>query len=418
MPTQLAHVQPGDPITADQWNLIVDAVNQLQQPVLAGPTNNVAIAGLVPAGTGTDPIRIADTLQILGQNFGYSLGLTTVTLVGPAGQASLSASGLQAGSSDSRLIVKVPTIPGVTANGNSVTVTVSNGLTNASQSATAQLVVVSLLGDIPVSFRPDVTPNPNPNPMTVNAPADFAFSLQAKTNLAATFALTADIVNPTATLPANFVNSIELRDSTGASLRANMSVYLQPNEVRNILVRVPALPSAWQNESFLLTLKAASGGVSNGANCPVTVGSAVAAADPTISAVPTGFAFISHAGTSTSPETDPNNASFDFTTVKLKRDRQIVISFNVQVNVGLAPPVAYDLTVPAQGGSSLSGWKIGLVNSLAQISDTTSHLVKVGIQAPPTVANSTDAQSGVVVFRISRANADVDWSEEFAVQLL
>ena len=52
----LNRVQPGDVITAEMWNLLVDAVNELLQ---AGQTTGIQIAAMLPAGTQSEPIRIS-----------------------------------------------------------------------------------------------------------------------------------------------------------------------------------------------------------------------------------------------------------------------------------------------------------------------------------------------------------------------
>src|SRR5678816_3705143 len=67
----LNHAQPGDVITAEDWNLVVDAINELLQ---AGQTSGIKINNLIPAATALDPLKIGSLVQVVGQNFGFSIG--------------------------------------------------------------------------------------------------------------------------------------------------------------------------------------------------------------------------------------------------------------------------------------------------------------------------------------------------------
>ena len=106
----LNRAQPGDVITAELWNLVVDTINELLQ---SGQTTGIQIAAMLPAGTVGEPIRALVALQITGQNFGYSLGQTRVTFERSGGNVVVSRDQMLAGSSDSRLLFIVPPIPGL-----------------------------------------------------------------------------------------------------------------------------------------------------------------------------------------------------------------------------------------------------------------------------------------------------------------
>src|SRR4029078_11361842 len=67
----LIHAQPGDVITAEDWNLVVDAINELLQ---AGQTSGIKINNVIPAATALDPMKIGSLVQVVGQNFGFSIG--------------------------------------------------------------------------------------------------------------------------------------------------------------------------------------------------------------------------------------------------------------------------------------------------------------------------------------------------------
>src|SRR6267142_2861181 len=108
--TQLLNrVQPGDVITAEMWNLAVDAINVL---LSSGQTTGIKVAALLPAGTASEPIRVLAALQITGQNFGFALGQTSVVFEGET-KVVVPHSQLLTGSSDTRILLVVPPIPGL-----------------------------------------------------------------------------------------------------------------------------------------------------------------------------------------------------------------------------------------------------------------------------------------------------------------
>ena len=79
----LNHAQPGDVITAEDWNLVVDAINELLQ---AGQTSGIKINNVIPAASALDPLKIGSLVQVVGQNFGFSIGQSKVIF--EAGQTS------------------------------------------------------------------------------------------------------------------------------------------------------------------------------------------------------------------------------------------------------------------------------------------------------------------------------------------
>src|SRR5215207_2091842 len=111
----LKKAQPGDIITADEWNLVVDAINELLQ---SGQGTGINIAASLPAGTMIDPIRIGTIVQITGQNFGFSIGQSKVTFeIGTAIMATILRADMLIGSFDERLLFMMPPVAGMTNDG-------------------------------------------------------------------------------------------------------------------------------------------------------------------------------------------------------------------------------------------------------------------------------------------------------------
>jgi hypothetical protein len=400
----LNRVQPGDVITSEMWNLVVDTINELLQ---SGQSTGIKVAAMVPAGTIAEPIRIGTLLQITGQNFGYSIGQTSVTFTGAVGSAVIARDKMLTGSSDSRLLLIVPQIPGLPQTGATVALRVDNGVATDDRSVFVMPIVVTLQGDVFVSWRADITPNPNPNPLQANQPAGFAFQLQTGINMPATFNLSAAIPNATAAIPPELPASIEFHDESGNTI-PNKSVDMGKSETRNIVVRIPQIPQAWANQSFSLRFTATSGNVTNADTRSFTVGTLVPPTDPNIQPQQTGAVVLEVA--TGNVDTNPLNGKLDGTTISLKPGRQMIVMFNLK----LTQTGNHDLTIQPKSGTTLNGWSPQLVNTPSPIpGPVDSRLVQFGV-----TASAGATSNGTVVFRIARQGATMDWSKEFDVQLL
>src|ERR1044072_2005866 len=196
----LKKAQPGDIITAQDWNLVVDAINELLQ---SGQQSGIKIAALLPGGTVIDPLRVGTIQQITGQNFGFSIGQSKVTFESGNTTATVFRAQMLAGSFDERLLFMMPPVDGLTPAGMNMTMRVNNGVAEDTRSVFVMPVVIDLTGDMFVTFRPDPTPflNPNPNPIETGKPAEFRYRFQTGINQPATFNLSAEIPNATVTIP-------------------------------------------------------------------------------------------------------------------------------------------------------------------------------------------------------------------------
>lgn len=400
--------QPGDVITAELWNLVVDAVNELLQ---SGQTTGIKVAATLPVGTAVDPIRIGTLLQITGQNFGFSIGQSKVIFESQTGKITIPRESMLNGSSDDRLLLLVPAIPGITNEGITMTLRVDNGVADDSRTVFVMPVVINLTGDMFVNWRADVSPNPNPNPMQQSAAAAFAYRLQTGINLPATFDLSAEILNASVAVPAGLIGSIEFRDE-GNNLIQNKRVEMGKSDTRNISVRIPAIPPTFAGQTFTLKVTASAGSVVGTDSRTFTVGTPVPPADPNIEALQTGFVVLDEA--SGQPDINPANGTLDGSTIKLKVGKRIVVAFNVK----LKQQGTYDVTFLPKQGTTLNNWAPQLVNTLTPITvaadnDPTSRLMQIGV-TPSAGATA----SGTVVFRIKRQTAVSDFSKEFTVQLL
>ena len=403
----LNRVEPGDVITAEMWNLVVDAINALLQ---SGQTTGILVTGLLPSGASSDPIRVAGPLQITGKSFGYSLGQSSVAFEAlSGGKIVVPYAQMLSGSSDTKLLLMVPPIPGLPQAGATMNVRVSNGVAEDVRSAVVAPMFIPVQGDVFVNWRADVT-NPNPNPVSPNQQALFNFQLQASINMPATFDLSANITNATAPLPPDLVSSIEFRDESN-TLITNKRIDLGKNETRNIIVRIPVIPTALNSQTFTLVITASSGIVTNTESRTLTVGVQVPQQDPSILIQQTGsVVFDVNSG-----NPDSTGGRFEGGIIKLKTGKRMFMQFN-ETRLGLKGD--YDLTIKAKDGTTLVGWSPLLVNTPATITtsvdnDATVRLLQFTVE-PVVGATPT----GVVVFQVKRRTAANAWFKEFGVQLL
>jgi len=287
-------------------------------------------------------------------------------------------------------------------------------------------VIIDLVGDMFVTFRADFAPNPQPNPLEAGAgkSAEFRYRLQTGINLPATFALNAEILNPSVTLPPGFANTIEFRDDSNTVI-ASKQIEMGKNESRNITVRIPEIPTALTSASFALKVTAASGTVVGTDQRTFTVGAAVVPPDPNIEANQTSFTLFDMTQAGNPPEA-PNQQTgiLDGSIIKLKVGRRGVVTFNVK----LTKAGTYDISILPKQGTTLNNWaqemtpdSVGIRN--ANGSTVTLTVGTEGDQTPRTekfrltpIAGATP--TGTIVFRVKRQGAPSDFFKEYGVQLL
>jgi hypothetical protein len=417
----LKKAQPGDVITAEDWNLVVDAINELLQ---SGQQSGIKIAASLPAGTVIDPIRIGTILQITGQNFGFSIGQSKVTFESGNTSVSVLRAAMLTGSFDERLLFMMPPIPGLTPSGMQMTMHVSNGIAEDTRSVFVMPVVIDLTGDMFVTFRAD-TQNPQPNPLEtgIGKAAEFRYRLQTGINLPAPFALTAEILNSSVPVPAGFVSSIEFRDDSN-NVISSKQIEMGKNEGRNVTVRIPEIPTAMANATFTLKVTAASGTVVGTDQRSFTVGAPVTPPDPNIEANQTSFSLLdmTQGGAPVTP--NAQTGILDGTTIKLKVGLRGVINFSTR----FTKAGTYDITILPKQGTPLANWAPEMTpDSVGQRSaDGTRMTVVVASDNDQTLRTEKfrltptagATATGAIVFRIKRQGINSDFSKEYGVQLL
>lgn len=153
----IRNVNPGDLITALDWNSLIDMINamdvRLTQLEATGPGGpDPRITQILPPG----PVTAGDTISIFGSNFDFSKSGQSVFF------GNTRASGFLAGSSDTLLIVEVPDpVEGAVPTGTQMTLSVGNLVGVAVQSITVKSKPIVTHGGLAFTFkgtRPSATP--------------------------------------------------------------------------------------------------------------------------------------------------------------------------------------------------------------------------------------------------------------------
>lgn len=184
MPILPTKVQPGDLITHEFMNNLIDVCDDLQKRVSRLEEPAVAPAGmqisaLLPSGRK----RIGDPLYIIGQGFDVLQG-NIVTIDG------IGVTAVAGADRDREIIVMIPNIQGVTTIGKSVTALVSNARgTDMEDFVLFPAVETALEGQLFVTYTqppPDAT-------LEASQSYTFLYSVQALTNLNETYTATATV---------------------------------------------------------------------------------------------------------------------------------------------------------------------------------------------------------------------------------
>lgn len=177
-------VRPGDLITADQMNALIQFIKSLDGRVTAleqatpGQTGAPVITSPQPTAT----FRIGDVLQVAGRNFGLS-SLIGVTLEGQR----IDPASFQAGSGDTLLIFTIPPIPNIPDAGRTVRLTVSTSLGADATTFTLLPAAAPVLPDGQLFIHLSQSPQGN---ITAGGSFDFVFDVQALTNMDESYTLT------------------------------------------------------------------------------------------------------------------------------------------------------------------------------------------------------------------------------------
>ncbi|MBZ4417837.1 hypothetical protein [Myxococcus sp. RHSTA-1-4] len=235
-------VQPGDLITSDLFNRLIDHLQTQDQRLaeLEASIATVAITDIVPTGL----IRMGSEMRVLGRGFGVASQNTVLI-------ESVMVNAFKAGSSDSQLIFNAPAVPNVPVEGKPVTLSVSNMRGFATTTIMlAQAEATTPEGSLQVSLAQ--TPSTT---ITAGSSYDFTYTIKAITNMEETYKLTPSVEPPAGTAASSW--ALVVQDTSGVTL-ANNELLIPKGDppsgaLRQVRVRV-TIPSGLTGGSVKLRL--------------------------------------------------------------------------------------------------------------------------------------------------------------------
>lgn len=247
MASPLDRVRPGDLITAQSINSILDKLQELDTRVgkLEGPGTptgkQVLITGILPPG----PQRVGEVLEIVGQNFDFSVKPPRVFLDSTPAEKFIKEK-----CSDTQLLVEIPFVPGVTEAGTPVTLTVANQTTIATGSLTLKPQQQPQQANVYLTYLGESPQTPAPGqPFSVN------YQVQSQALLTAVVTLSGSVT------PIDWQNQVQVLDGNGNPI-PDGSIKLNPGQSQNFSIRIAQIPSyTAENTSFGLTTNATSPGM-------------------------------------------------------------------------------------------------------------------------------------------------------------
>jgi len=391
----MARVRPGDLITADFVNVLLDRMDDLETRMAelepgTNPSNDPLITVLLPSGTASDPIRVATELRIVGQNFRFTLGGQRVFF------DTLQVTAFKGGSNDTQLILDVPNQLSVPDAGRPVELRVENGLGSVTRTVTVLPFDQGLQGNIDLLWRDEISPNPSPNPITPGSAALFAYTLNSRASRQATFQ-----INPVVSVTA-WQGLVQVLDSNQAVL-TQPTITLTTGEQRNFFIRLSQVPPGTSGQQFTLSVGASAGPLTGGDSRPFTVGTATTPSDNTINLSTPAFSAINPISGANVP-----SASFNSATNSVVLPPNALGSLEYSVSFDLAG--TYLLTAQAAPGTT--GWTFNVIqNQYVEPAPNQSEAPRLTIQAS---AGAT--QNGEVIFRIQRQGATSDQVRRYRLQ--
>lgn len=284
-----AEVHPGDLITADIINQILRDIADLTGRVAtleAGSTNTNQLRLTRPING--EQIRVGQDLTIEGSSLGFSNGSSVVTIGG------VLATDFRSGSSDTRLVVRVPSMGDLDPNGSVRPLVVSNGASSAQR-----ILVVrpaqDLTGAVDVIWG---SLSPNPIVPGTTQSAILEFTVRSRANLNSSY-----LISPTISRVANssvWQSALSVLDGSDQPLPESR-VPVSAGGQATVRVRISPVPSVTTGTTFALSVLAQSGNVSGTTGrIRLAVGPAIPMPDPNLSAAidaveftpPTGGSFI------------------------------------------------------------------------------------------------------------------------------
>lgn len=359
MSTDIQQVRPGDLIAASLFNELIeklqdheDRLDALEAAPVSSPppdTGPIAITSITPGS-----VTEGDTITIVGENFGPTLGDAIVSFNGTNATNFTSWS-------DTQIVCAVPSIPALDVASPpaslSVGVQVSNFLTSATRFITVAPRTHAVTGTFEIVFE-----DASPDPLTAGTNNDFEFLVTSNASQAITISLTPAVTG------ASF--SASLLDSSKNALSSSQ-VTVASGAHTTVFVRV-AVPTGTNGQNFQVALTGTAPPLANASSGAqsFTVGQ-FADPDETFTLAPT----------TTSP-----SGALSGTTLSAKVGQELDVFMDAEFTVA----DDYEVTL-ALVPSSASGWQTVIGNPAAGAGGT--HVITVTQQDVNNAPNNRVAKT-------------------------
>jgi hypothetical protein len=374
------HVQPGDLITADQINRILQAISSLDNRVTtlessAISGSAVVITDLIPP---SGVVKVGDPLTVIGRNFGFSIGAQRVYI------DDLRVDAFNQGSNDTHLVFNIPlSITNVPQQGRSAVLTVSNATSSAQRMLMLQ-PALTLTGAVDVIWQ-GVTPAS----IVAGQPLTFSFMLRSRANLDAAYA-----VNPLVPGLPDFQNNLQVLDSNLTPI-SSRQLQVPAGQSTPFSIRIGPVPPGTNNTQFALVVNAGASNVTGSSGAIVqTVGQPADLPDTTISL-----------NFSSSQVQRATAGSVSATDIQLATGGAAKLSLNATFSMA----ASYLITASLIAGAT--NWQMG---PLASTTPSPYLIAQADLANPQGIAAKTldftvvrqdGARNGMVVFQVQRQGA-------------
>jgi hypothetical protein len=380
MPLQT--VNPGDLITAAEWNDLVAALNGLDARVTELESGGSNTAPRITEVLPTGPRTVGDDIRIYGSNFDFTRGGHSVFF------GTTRAITFLGGSSDTLLLVRIPDpVDGASEAGTAMTLTVGNLVDTTTRSITIKSLPVVTHGGVLFSFtgtHPGATPAANAQFFY-----DFVLTSIASENLTVTITPTIAVIPP---LPGGVTDPglptlLDVLDSDG-TVRPDRQISLLEGATKTISLRL-RLPSGVNGLQYSLGAVASAPGIASVAESLPNqqVGLAGETPDPTI----TGFEFFSIVvGDAIFAPNSTGVGDFDGTFSIRQSTTATVRIRAVFANIPAGTTNNYDISMAID--SPAGGWSAALNANTATpvpVASAGPAPISVDVTAPGTAATTT-----------------------------
>jgi hypothetical protein len=270
MAVQIPRVKAGDLIRYQDWNLMADTIEDLVVKVANLAATGGSGVHITSVTSNVSPIRVNSRITVTGTGFVMPSQLNNVTV----GGVTIDANAFTFASDSQHLIFDVPTVPGLSATGTVVSLTVVNANGSATTSFVLQPAESLPSGTIEVFYSSaPVMPDTELN-ITANRNYIFTYTVRTAVDLAASYSVVPNLTGQAGWTAVVLEDAV---DQPRASSTFSIAGGINVDTVVRVRVNVPNGAAAAAAATLVLNVTSAAPGtgITPGMSSPIaiTVGS-------------------------------------------------------------------------------------------------------------------------------------------------